>query len=1078
MKRPPVRQLLFLTVLGLLLGVVSGAWLLGTRWGQRQVEQLIRQRLHQHSDLVVAPFTVELSVLRHFPHLTASVHHLALTDTSHGRAVPVLRIGRADMRVELGQIWRGTFRVSHLTLRDGDFQQFTDSLGRDWGLRGKGPRRATPQSPPNFDLDSLVLLNVRVTDRNELHHSGFSAYVRNGRLTVRARRGVGHTSGRLDGQLEYLRSGRGNLFTQEPIVALMRYRYDFRRREGTFLRTRVTLNGDTVLVTGTHRGAGPGQARGTRLNLRFQGTQPLLEVLHVALPSGLQRYLKGARSPSRARIWYTIRGVSGPTIRPRTVLRFALRGAQVQWTDSARRIQRWDARGIFDNGPQHSPRSTSLSFSHCKLYSKAGELDAALTVRDFTRPHLLGHVRGRTELQTLAAVVAPRLWKARRGQAALDLRLNGAVPEIPDRQTRRTLRPDTLLPLLRAQGTVRLERASFTVPGRQASMTNLNVLVRLRDSVWALENLAGRLNGMQVRANATTTHLLAYFSGQQPVTTIRGSFGVDALDLRELRRLLAPPGGRARLAKARRPGYTPNQQLAAQVLNFLPPGLHLNIRLHCGQLVVASDTLQHLAATVRHDGQRVQLTDLRGRMWGGDLKGVVSWPTDTLNLQPVAAQLAVHFRTLRYHELLTRITRPSRRDPAAPAAPTLREVLLAANGQGLISIDRLVFSESEQFTNLQLRIDKTGPRFLIPALTFGISHGGSGRLSGSAELRGSQLTNMSADINLHYASLNVQHLLQLLTGLSSGAATPKAAGPTPASRPNNPRDSPFLDGTVTGRVRVTAEQMQYGQLRGQQFRLSSTVQAGQVQVTECSLQALNGSVHLRGTLRTDADTGRYPLHTQVRLRSIHLPELFELATALGLDVLGPGNIRGSMDCEADVHTELGSTFLPQLAKTQAFLRTDVQELELIEVEAAMQALKILSRKRTGHLYFEPVQPRFILDGSRLLIPDLSLSSNLTDMSVTGEYYLTGRANLYVGLSPLQALLGNNKKRIARIRSGEAEQRPSRGLVYLNLRREPGQPYKVRPFQKQEQQLQQQELLREYHRLLLRQPLDTTLRLLQ
>ncbi|GGG41798.1 AsmA-like C-terminal region-containing protein [Hymenobacter glacieicola] len=1077
MKRPSIRQFLVLAVLGLLVAVVAGTWLLGTRWGQRRLEQAIRQRLAQQSDLVVAPFRVDFSVWRNFPHLTASVHHLSLTDTSYHRAVPVLRIERADMRVELQQIWRGSIRISHVTLQNGTFQQFTDSLGHDWGLRGKGPRRVTPAGPPDFNLDSLVLRNVRVTDRNELHHSGFAAYVRQGRLTVRSRGGVAQARGRLDGQLVYLRSGRGNLFTQEPVVALVRYRYDFRRREGTFLRTHATLNGDTILVTGTHRGAAPGEPRGTRLNLRFQGTQPLLEVLHVALPSGLQRYLQGARSRSHARIWYTIRGISGPTTRPRTILRFALRGAQVQWADAARRIQRWDARGIFDNGPQHSPRTTYLTFTQCRLYSRAGQLEAALTVRDFTRPHLLGRVRGRTELQTLAAVVAPRLWRARGGQAALDLQLNGAVPEIPDRLARRTTRPDTLLPILAAHGTVRLEQAAFTVPGRQAAMTGLNVLVRLHDSRWILENLTGRLNGMQVRANATTTYLLAYFSGQRAATTITGSFGVDELHLHELRRLLAPPGRSFRSGRTPRPGRSRKPQLAARVLNFLPPGLHLNVRLQCGRLVVGTDTLQQLAATVRHDGRRVQLTDLRGHMWGGTIRGVISWPTDTLTPPPVAAQLAVHFRTLRYRQLLARLTRPPRRSATAPAAPTLREVLLAANGQALITIDRLLLPGPEQFTNLRLRVDKNGPRFLIPALTFTIGTGGTGRVSASALLAGTRLAQARTDIDLRYASLNVQHLLQMLASLSTLPSTsPEQV--RPAAARGRLRPSPFLDGTITGRVRVTAAQMTYGALRGQHFRLLSNLKAGQVQVEECAVQALDGSLHLRGTLRTDAGTATRPLHAQLRLRDIQLPKLFELAHLLRFDVVGPDNIRGSMRCEADVHTELGPTFLPLLSQTRAFLRTDLRDLEMIEVEAVTQALKLLREKRTGHLYFEPVQPRFVLEGSRLLIPALSLSSNLTDMTVTGEYYLTGQADLYVGLSPLQALFGDNKKRISRIQSGEAEQRPSRGLVYMNLYRQPGSPYKVRPFRKQEQQRQQALIQRQYRELLQRQPLDTTLRLLQ
>ena len=1082
MKNPFLRRFLAVAVLGLVGAVLGGAWLVGTQWGQHQLEQLIRQRLTRNSDLVVAPFEVSISALRDFPHLSVALRHLQLTDTSYHRAVPVLRVGRLDARLDLTHIWQGRFEVSRLILRDVEFHQLTDARGHDWGLRGKGPRDATPKGPPDFDLGSLLLYNVRVVDRNELQNSGFSAYVREGRLAARVRRGVARVSGQLDGQLVYLRSGRGNLFAQEPVVAQIQYHYDFRRREGRFRRTRATLNGDTVLVRGTHRGAAPGQARGTRLNLRFAGRQPLLEVLRVALPTGLERFLDDARSPSHAYIQYSIRGVSGPTTRPRTVLHFAMRNAQVQWADSARRIRRWDARGTFDNGPAHAPSTTSLTFEQCRIYSRAGELDAALSVSDFTKPRLQGHVRGRTDLQTLAAVVVPNFWKARAGEAAIDLTLNGVLPTIPARANRRAVRPATLLPPIAARGTVRLENASFAIPRRQADMAELNVNIRLRDSLWTLENLSGRLNGMQLRANATTTYLLAYFSGQHPTTTIAGTFAVDELHLGELRRLLAAPRGGQRY---QRPGQqpaslarTPNQKLAARALNLLPPGLLLDIRLRCGRLVVAADTLANLAATVRHNGRYVQLRDLRAQVWGGQVRGVVSWPTDTLNLQPVAAQLAVHFPALDYQQLLSRVTRPSKRTAAGSKDPTLREVLLAANGQATVAIDQLALPGAGALQSLRLRIDKNGPRFLIPSFTFRSSTGGQGRISATALLSGIQLASARADLDLHYATLDVQHLLQLLAALSTMPPPPDDAPRRPRQRTAG-SSSPFLDGTVTGRVNVTADQVKYGALRGNRFQLSSSLEARQVQLEHCSLQAFGGSISLRGTLRTDAAVGHHPLHAQLRLQRIELPQLFGLAAAVGFDVLGSGNVRGTMNGETDLHTDLDNTFLPDIHQTHAFLKTDLQELELLEVGALTEALRFLREERTSHLYFEPVSPRFVLDGNRLLIPGLHLNSNLTDMSVSGEYFLDGQANLYVGLSPLQTLFGNNEKRVARIRSGEATQRPSRGLVYLSLRRPAGsRRYQVKPFRRQEQRQNLGQMQRQYLELLRTQQLDTTLRLLR
>jgi hypothetical protein len=52
------------------------------------------------------------------------------------------------------------------------------------------------------------------------------------------------------------------------------------------------------------------------------------------------------------------------------------------------------------------------------------------------------------------------------------------------------------------------------------------------------------------------------------------------------------------------------------------------------------------------------------------------------------------------------------------------------------------------------------------------------------------------------------------------------------------------------------------------------------------------------------------------------------------------------------------------------------------------------------------------------------------------------------------------------------------LVYLSLSRTPGSKYKVGLFKKQDQRQQQARLQQEFQRLLRRQPLDTTLRLLQ
>lgn len=1059
----------------LLLLLAGGVWLLESTYGREQVKKILRRRVAENTDLVVAPFEVDFSPLRDFPHFTISVRDFALTDTAHQQAVPVLRVGRADARLEFGQLLHGKVRVSRLQLTDVMFHQQVDSLGRQWGLRGKRRHEAGNGPPLAFRLDSVVLRHLRLSTRNDYKHSTFAAVVNQARLSAVVYDGQARLRGTLAGQLLYLRARGNTLFAREPVRAQLRYRYDFRQRQGKLWQTYAMLNGDTVRVGGTHTAA-TDQETGSRLNLRIVGQQPLLDILRTALPPNLHAYLADARSPSKAHIRYTIQGLSGPTTRPHNVLTFRLNNARVVWPDSGRTIRRWDLLGRLDNGAAHAPATTTLDLLRCRIYSSAGQLEAEVHLRNFVRPYLVGRVRGRTDLPSLATLVAPGLWQAQRGIATLDLHLQGPLPNGPN--------PARALPDLSVDGTVDLRNAAFTVPIRRAHVTNLNVQLRLQDSLWTLRNLSGQLAGMRFRANVRTVHLIDYLTNQYPTTTVTGRFMMEELHVSRLRYLLARPvrkrieaAGRGNAAKA-----------VTRYANLFPTGLHLNVQLRCRQLTLPADTLRDLAVQVRHDGRQVRLTNLAGRVWGGRISGQASWPTDTTGrIRPVSAHLALRFGTINYRQLLERLSRPTgprraarRRAAGNSPDPSLRELLLESSGQLTCEIDRVNLISAESLRDLRLRFDKDGPRLRMPYFTFRTSDGGTGHAQAQADIEDLRLTSAHAEVDFRYGTLNVQRLLQLLAGLNppNDLFPPRTAAGRAARRTEAAwGTSPLFDGTITAQVRVRADRVRYAVLQGTRFRLRSTLEAGSARLEECTLQAFGGDVALRGRLRTDAAIGHHPLHVQTRLRDVRLPALAEIAEVLNLNALSSANVRGTMQCEADLRTDLDAEFLPHLDQTLGYLKTNIQHLELLNVEVLQDALRLISKERAGHLYFEPVKAEFFLDRGRILIPHLPLHSNLTSMSVTGTYSLNGPANLYVGLNPFQALFGNNQQRVTRIQAGKRV-RAVRQLLYVNLHRDQPGPFKVRLFKKKEQKRQQAEIQQEYQDLLRQQPPDTTMHLLR
>ncbi|GAB3584981.1 AsmA family protein [Hymenobacter daeguensis] len=1103
------RILASVVLLGLLGGGVA-VWLLGSAYGRRVVAQKLRRALTHNSELVLAPFRVEMSPWQDFPHLTASVQHLALTDTSFQQSVEVLRVGRADLRIELLPLLRGRLAVKRLVITNVEFRERTDSLGHSWGLRGKR-RKGTGEAPGlNMVLDELIVNNFRISTRNAYSRSAFGASARQARLTARLRNGVLRVAGTIDGELNYLRTRAGTLFEREPVQARVNYTYRFAKREGHLWHTRATLNGDTIQVRGTHR-VDPNQPVGTLMNLKFVGNQPLTEVLRAALPPRLEPYLAGAVSTSKAHIHYSITGLSGPKVSPRNVLTFGLRNASLQWPDSARRISRWDLQGSYDNGPLHRPQSTVLTLRHCRIYSPAGRLDVALTLRNFRRPFVDGQFRGRTTLPELAAVVSPGRWRARGGLADLNVHVRGLLPPRPGQPGYGQAQKNLSL-----RGSITLHKASFLLPVRGADLADLNVQVGLNDSLWHLSNASGSLNGMRFRASATTTYLLDYLTDLHPTASISGQFAVEELRVAELRNLMRPVPRSASEGFAmntKRPPRTRTPRNKAQLAatlgsELIPPGLLLNVSLRCQRLLLATDTLSDLAVTVRHDGRQVQLLNLAGRVWGGGVRGSVSWPTDSANrVAPVHYELGVHFRSLSYEQLLARLSRPAQ--PAAPlpaarnrarrkrgqgvAVPALRDLLLAANGQLDLQIDRIVLPEGESLAEVQLRLAKTSTLLRMPYLRFRTPEGGYGEASGTAQIEKLRLSAADADMTLRYKTLDVQRLLGLIASLTTPSdsvitARDRARAQRRATRraerviaapDHNP--SLFSNGTLSAVLRVEADKVSYGAIKGSDFRLVSHLLDGQARLDNCTVDALQGHISLSGRMLSTANRAHHPTRVQLQMQDVQLPALFAATSAMGLNVLGADNVRGSLRGVMDIRTDLDATFLPRLPQTVGYLKTDFRDLELLNVEVLMEALKFMKADRTSHLFFEPFSSEFVLNRNQLLIPKLRLNSNLSNLEVSGTYGLgpVGATNLFIGLKPLQALFGNNDKRVERIQNGEPVSHSSGKLTYVNLRRAaPGEKYKVRLFQKEEQRQAEAGLRQQMHSLFLTQRLDTTVRVLR
>jgi hypothetical protein len=336
------------------------------------------------------------------------------------------------------------------------------------------------------------------------------------------------------------------------------------------------------------------------------------------------------------------------------------------------------------------------------------------------------------------------------------------------------------------------------------------------------------------------------------------------------------------LPKARRRRTARDKaQLAATLGSALiPPGLLLNVSLRCQRLLLATDTLSNLAVTIRHDGQRVKLEHLAGRVWGGDVHGDMQWPTDPENrVAPVQYHMGVHFASINYQQFLARLNRPApeatrptrtRRPKASGGAnPALRDLLLSANGQLTLEIDRVDLPEDETMRRVSLQLDKSGPTLRMPYLRFLTPEGGRGEASGTAQVEGLHLKcrRRRPDPALrhprraapagphrqpHHAPTDT-----VPTARTLARAERRAERRAQRRRlPGNP--SLFSNGVLSAVLRVEADNVHYGALRGGRFRLVSHLLDGEARLDNCSFDGLQGHLSLSGYMRSTANRAHHP----------------------------------------------------------------------------------------------------------------------------------------------------------------------------------------------------------------------------
>jgi len=374
------------------------------------------------------------------------------------------------------------------------------------------------------------------------------------------------------------------------------------------------------------------------------------------------------------------------------------------------------------------------------------------------------------------------------------------------------------------------------------------------------------------------------------------------------------------------------------------------------------------------------------------------------------------------------------------AAPTRQNSLADMETQLNLRVNRVYLPMGEHVRNLTVQVNQQDEKVSLTHMRFVSPKGGVATANGG--FRYYPVSGMRApylNVRLQYPELDLQSFMQDLATLKKGKPGAKAS----AAPPQKAKKKPFYSREdYRLNLQVKTQKLRYLYLEGTNVTLQADLNSQRAKISRLDLQTAGGEVHIRGTMQLDVPGEFTPLNLRAELHQVDLPQLFQMAEKMQLDVLSSQNIRGEVACQVAVRTSLDQTFSPSMDRTVAYVKANFQGLQLIEVAPIQQALRLLREERTRHLYFESVTTSFLLRNNEILSPGLSLNSNLTAFQLAGTYTMGGNADLNMDVSLFPVLFGNNKRRIERIRADSTATRARVGKQHLVLRREQNK-FKVR-----------------------------------
>jgi len=194
-------------------------------------------------------------------------------------------------------------------------------------------------------------------------------------------------------------------------------------------------------------------------------------------------------------------------------------------------------------------------------------------------------------------------------------------------------------------------------------------------------------------------------------------------------------------------------------------------------------------------------------------------------------------------------------------------------------------------------------------------------------------------------------------------------------------------------------------------------------------EAFNGTIDFNASFRELSN--KLQANINGNLTRVDIPKAFYGFNNFGQKFIQSKNIKGKLNQDFQIETQLDEKMIPIIAKTSYIGKTELFNSELIQWEPLMKVFQYIGKDKVSNLLIDTCEIKMVLFNNTVYLSPFEVNSSITKFNIAGKQGLDKTNELYFQFNLADQLMIPSKKKRANFKAGIESDR-NWGNIFVKL----------------------------------------------